>query len=111
MTATYPTEVYKAPAFQIYKELKDMDPKSDRFKMILDHVKYNVEFADTLKEYFDDEWDKALENWQASKEAFDAGECTSEEVQAKEDYYDKVSDAQSEVEDFFLSYYRSIGQI
>lgn len=105
------TTTYTAPAFQIFQELKDMDPKSDRFHMILDHVKYNTEFADTLKEYFDDEWEKSLEDWKASKEAFAAGECTSEEVQAKKEYYDKIEVVQGEVEDYFLNYYKSIGQI
>jgi hypothetical protein len=103
-------QVYKEPAFQLYQELLKVDPKSERFRLLLSHVK-PVAFADALSEHFYDEWDASLEDLQLAQEAFEAGECTSKEVQDKQTYHDFIFDLQQEVEDFFQAEYKASGQI
>ena len=103
-------QTYKEPAFQLYQELLKVDPKSERFRLLLCHVK-PVAFADALSEHFYDEWDASLEDLLLAKEAFEAGECTSKEVQDKQAYHDFIFNLQQEVEDFFHAQYKASGQI
>lgn len=103
-------QTYKEPAYQLYRELLKVDPKSERFRLLLCHVK-PVAFADALSEHFYNEWDASLEDLLLAKEAFEAGECTSKEVHDKQVYHDFIFDLQQEVEDFFHAQYKASGQI